>query len=153
MKNQNAFTFIEIIIVIGIIAILFSLSVPQLFRMRDHNTLQTSSTTLISLIRQQQLNAMNSPNQYGIHFEQSRYVLFTGLSYSSDDPFNSSNTLDYPLQFVDINLPSSELVFASGSGEIVSFDPNNHSFVLKDTLNNNQKTVQFNLLGVPISIQ
>lgn len=153
MSIKKAFTFVEIITVIGVMTILFSLSAPQLFRLRDRNTLQTSSTKLISFIRQQQSNAMNSPNQYGIYFEQSKYILFKGSTYSSIDPTNTINILDYPLQFTLIQFPTSQIIFATGSGEIVSFDPNNHSFTLEDTLNHDQTTVQFNSLGVPTSIQ
>lgn len=152
MQNNKAFTFVETIMVMGVIAILFSLSAPQLFRLRDRNSLQTTSTQLLSLIRQQQLKSMNSPNEYGIYFEQSKYTLFDGTTYSAIDPTNSETILDYPLQFTLIQFPSSQLVFASGSGEIVSFDPNNHSFILEETLNNDQTTVQFNSLGVPVSI-
>ncbi|MFH0772743.1 MAG: type II secretion system protein [bacterium] len=153
MSIKKAFTFIETITVMGIIAILFSLSAPQLFRLRDRNTLQTSSTKLISLIRQQQINAMNSPKLYGVYFEQSKYTLFTGSTYSSIDPTNTINTLDYPLQFTSIQFPFSQIIFSTGSGEIVSFDSNNHSFILEDVLNHDQTTVQFNALGVPVKIQ
>lgn len=151
--KRKSFTFIEVITVMGVIVILFSLSVPQLFRLRDRNTLQTSSTKLLSLIRQQQLNAMNSQSQYGVYFEQSRYTLFTGPAYSNSDPTNTVNELDYPLQFTNIQFPFSNLIFASGSGEIISFDPNNSLFVLEDSINHDKRTVIFNSLGVPTSIQ
>lgn len=153
MRMKKGFTFVETIMVIGIIAILFSLSVPQLFRMQDRNTLQTSLTKLISLIRQQQLHAMNAPKQYGIYLEQSKYTLFDGPIYSNTDPTNTINVLDYPLQFTLVKFPSSQIIFASGSGEIVSFDTNNHSFILEDMLNQDKRTVQFNELGVPTQMK
>jgi len=153
MKIKKAFTLIESITVMGVIAILFSLSVPQLFRLRDRNSLQTSLTTIVSLIRQQQLKAMNSPNLFGIHFSQSQYVLFKGETYSESDPTNTITTLDYPIQLSLVRFPSSQIVFASGSGEIVSFDPNNHSFIMEDTENHDLRLVEFNSLGVPTYIQ
>lgn len=153
MHMKRAFTFVEVIVVMGVIAILFSLSVPQLFRLRDRNTLQTSATQLISLIRQQQLLAMNAPAPYGIYFEQSKYVLFTGTSYSSLDPKNTITVVDYPLQFTLIQFPSSQMIFASGSGEIVGYDSNNHSIVLEETIHHDKRTIQFNSLGIPITIQ
>lgn len=153
MHIKKAFTFVEVITVMGVIAMLFSLSVPQLFRLRDRNTLQTSMTKLVSLIRQQQLQAMNSPAPYGVYFEQSKYTLFTGYAYVVDDPKNTVTTLDYPLEFTLIRFPSSQVVFASGSGEIMSYDPNNSSLDLEDILNHDKRSVQFNSLGVPTRIQ
>lgn len=153
MGIKKAFTFVEVITVMGVIAMLFSLSVPQLFRLRDRNTLQTSTTKLISLMRQQQLQSMNSPFPHGVYFEQSKYTLFSGYSYLAGDTQNTVVSLDYPLEFTLIRFPSSQVVFASGSGEIASFDPNNSSVVLEDVLNNDRRSVQFNSLGVPISIK
>lgn len=153
LHKRKAFSLIELVTVMGIIAILFSLSVPQLFRLQNRNTLQTSLTKLVSSIRQQQLNSMNSPNQYGIYFEPSKYTLFTGRTYSSSDPANTVAILDYPLQFTQVQFPSSLLIFASGSGEIISFNSANNALILEDTLNHDQRMVQFNSLGVPIYIQ
>lgn len=153
MYKKKAFSLVELLTAVGIIAILFSLSVPQLFRLRDRNTLQTSSTKLISLIRQQQLNAMNSPNLYGIYFDQSFYALFTGTRYISTDSTNTVVTFDYPLALTTIDVPSSQIIFASGSGEITSFSNLHHSLTLEDVVHNEQSIIQFNSLGVPISIQ
>jgi len=153
-RKRNAFTVVEIVIVMGIIAILFSLSVPQLFRLQDRTTLRSATVTLISHMRQQQSNAMNSSSLYGIFFEQGRYILFTGSHYTSSAPeLNTVVSLDYPVAFSQILFPTSEVVFASGSGEIVDYDTINHSVALQDSINNQEKKIEFNAFGVPISIQ
>jgi len=152
MKNK-AFSLIEMLTVMGIIAILIALSVPQLFRLRDRNTLQTSTTKLISLLRQQQLNAMNSPHLYGVYFDSDRYILFTGEQYISTNSANTIITFDYPTALTGIDVPSSQFIFASGSGEIVSFDSLHHSLILEDVVHNEQSIIEFNSLGVPVSIK
>ena len=153
MGIKKAFTLVEIILVMSIIAILFALTVPQLFRLRDRNTLQNAVTQLISLVRQQQVNAMNSPSLYGVHFDHARYTLFKGKQFISTDSANTVETFDYPVALTGIDVPSSQLIFASGSGEIVSFDALHHSLTLGDTVYSENKVIQFNSLGVPTSIQ
>ena len=149
-RNKRAFSIIEMLTVMGIIVILFSLTVPQLFRLRDRNNLQTATTKLISLIRQQQLNAMNSPSFYGIYFNQSGYTQFTGSTYIGTEAANIISTLDYPLSFSLIDIPNSTLVFASGSGEVVGYDPSHNSIELEQTIYHEKHTILFNSLGVPI---
>jgi len=151
--NRNAFALVEMLTVMGIIAILFSLSVPQLFRLRDRNSLQSATTTMISFIRQQQLNAMNSPTLYGIHLGQSSYTRFTGSTYSFSNPTNNTTALDYPIEITDVHIPSSTLIFASGSGELVGYSEANNYFTLGDGVNNEHHTIQFNSLGVPTTVQ
>ena len=147
--KRNAFALVEMLTVMGIIAILFALTVPQLFRMRDRNNLQTATTTMISLFRQQQLNAMNSPKLYGIHLDQSSYTRFTGGEYSSLNKTNTTIALDYPNEIMNIHIPSATIIFASGSGELVGYDAIQNYFILGDTLNSEQHIIQFNSLGVP----
>ncbi len=151
--KRKAFTLIELVVVMGIITILFALSVPQLFRLQDRNTLQTTTTKLVSFMRQQQSSAMNSSQTHGIFFEPTQYTLFSGSEYTSTDPANTIVPLDYPVEFSQILFPSSQMIFASGSGEITGFDATYHSVALKDTVHNQEKIIQFNTLGVPVSIQ
>lgn len=151
--SKKAFTILELVVVMGIIAILFSLSVPQLFRLKDRNTLQSATTKLVSLIREQQASAMKSSALFGIYFERNQYTLFTGPQYNASDITNTVIPLDYPVEFSKILFPSSEVLFASGSGEIVGFNATYHSIALKDMINDQEKEIEFNSLGVPISIQ
>jgi len=150
--KRNAFALVEMLTVMGIIAILFALTVPQLFRMRDRNNLQTATTTMISLFRQQQLNAMNSPKLYGIHLDQSGYTRFIGSEYSTSNETNTTVTLDYPIEILNITIPDATIIFASGSGDIVGYNAAQNSFMLGDTVNSEQHTIQFNALGVPVSL-
>jgi len=151
--KRNAFALVEMLTVMGIIAILFALSVPQLFRLRDRNNLQSATTTIISLFRQQQFNAMNSPKLYGVHLEQTGYTRFTGSEYSNLNSTNTTVTLDHPIEIINIHIPSSTLIFASGSGDLVGYDAAQNYFMLGDTVNSEQHTIQFNTLGVPTVIQ
>lgn len=143
----------ELVVVMGIISILFALSVPQLFRLQDRNNLQTSTTKLVSFIRQQQSSAMNSSQTHGIFFEPMQYTLFSGSEYIGTDPANTIIPLDYPVEFSQILFPSSEIIFASGSGEIIGYDNAYHSAALKDMVHNQERIIQFNKFGIPVSIQ
>ena len=150
MFIKKGFALIEMLTVMGIMAILFSLSVPQLFRLQDRNNLQNATIKLTSFIRQQQLNAMNNTlSLYGVYLEQSKYTQFSGPKYISTESANIITTFDYPITLTQIDIPSSTLFFASGSGELVGYSSSHHSIVIKDTVYNMQKTILFNSLGVP----
>ncbi len=148
---RKAFTLVELLTVMGVLTILVSLSVPQLMRLRDRNSLQSEMTKIISLMRQQQINAMNSSQQYGMYFEQTRYIQFAGSHFISTDAASIITTLNLPILISQINVPNSSIVFASGSGELVGYNASKHSITLADPTPLEQHTIQFNLLGVPIS--
>jgi len=152
LYSRKSFALVELLTVMGIIAILFSLSVPQLFRLRDRNSLQSETIKIISLMRQQQINAMNSSSLYGVHFEQSKYTQFIGANYNSTDSANITTIIDSPIEISQINVPSMLLIFASGSGEIVDFDEEHNSLVIEDSVHHEQNTILFNSLGVPTSL-
>jgi hypothetical protein len=93
---------------------------------------------------------MNDPKEYGVYFEQSRYIQFTGSTYDSFDPTNIITTLSFPLEFANIQLMDAQVVFASGSGEIKTYNENSKSFIIQDSVNLDQRYIEFNSLGVPV---
>ncbi|MFH0979377.1 MAG: prepilin-type N-terminal cleavage/methylation domain-containing protein [Candidatus Roizmanbacteria bacterium] len=169
MTKRLGLTLVEIIIVIGIIAILSTFASFNIVRSRNVVSLDSTVSSLINDIKSQQIQAMSGFTQagvqnpyYGIYFdsniEPNRYILFHTASYQLDDSANFPINLDQDNKFIlPINLPDNQIVFASSSGEIKDFDPNfnpDHSYniTLKNINSNEQKTIYFNKFGVVYAI-
>jgi prepilin-type N-terminal cleavage/methylation domain-containing protein len=155
MSVSKGLTLIEVIIVIGIIALLASFTGFSLIRSRNTVSLDGVTATIANEIKSQQLNSMNGYTQagvvnpyYGIYFENNRYILFHTLTYQNDAQGNYPVDLDSDNRFSVINLPYNQIVFASQSGEISNYDPV-RNFVSVENVNSSQeKTLYFNHFGV-----
>ena len=128
MKRKNAgFSIIELMIVIGIIAIITTVSVLGLFNRRNKSDLDNVSRQMVAVLRRAQISSMNQDKgvSWGVHFENPPlsgtttvpfYALFSGQNYSS------TSTLDYyrlpsSVQFLSpVPGTSSTLIFAQITG-------------------------------------
>jgi prepilin-type N-terminal cleavage/methylation domain-containing protein len=148
--NTKGFSLIEMLVVMGIVVILFALTVPQLFRLRDRNVLQSATTKMLSDFREQQLKAMNELQVHGVHFTSEKYTQFVGDQFVESHDANIETILDYPLGFSLINIPNNTIYFASGSGEIIGFQEEHNSVMLEDLVHHEQHTIRFTMLGIPL---
>lgn len=120
-------------------------------------SLDATVITTVSDINDQQLKAMVGADNtdeafspFGVYFESNKYTLFRGNTHTG----NATNfvvNLGDPIRLQTINLPNSEIIFSIRSGEVQNFNPEN-SITLINTVTNQQKTIQFNKLGVVTSI-
>jgi prepilin-type N-terminal cleavage/methylation domain-containing protein len=147
--KQKGFTIIELIITMGILAIITSLATINLLNAQHIASIDSTTTTLISDLKQQQLKAMVgdtegrvAADQYGIHFDADKYVLFHG-SYDPTDTSNFVVELEGTLSFTNIS-GDGNIIFSQGSGESSGLNP----IVLKDDQTNKQKTITTNVYGV-----
>jgi len=158
-QNLSGFTLTELIITLGILTILTGLTSVNLLGFYAKNTLNTSIPTLISDLKHQQLKAMvgdtegkTSHDAYGIYFQPDRYTLFQGPTYSISGTVNFDIVLNSDLQFSNIILPSSQIVFASGSGEVVNYNQSFDYVTLKNVNTDETKTVRINQYGAVIDV-
>jgi len=159
--KQAGFTLPELLITMGIIAILFGFVSINLIHLQRRSYLTTTVDTLVSDLNSQQNKAMvgdtegsGTISDHGIYFETNQYILFRGSSY---DPLNTSNfpvNLDPSLTFSSITFPSCPIcivIFSKGSGETGLVDGSN-TVTLTDSTNNEQKILELNKYGA-ITIQ
>lgn len=154
-KNEQGITFIEVLVVSGILTVLFAFTYISLRGIKPTASFQTTLTTLVSDVRNQQLRAMTgdaqggaSASNYGIRFETDRYILFQGSTYSSLDTSNFVVMLDSNLEFSSITFLNNAVVFTKGVGDVVGYTGGANSLTLRNKLNNSTKTMQVNRLGV-----
>ncbi|MFH1769330.1 MAG: type II secretion system protein [Parcubacteria group bacterium] len=141
LKTSKGFTFIEILIAMGIFAIIVALVLPIGINFLSSNDLSTEYDLFLALIRDTRTQAIT--NQYDsshglyIDAENENYVLFTGDSFAGRN------------QDLDREFPISPNITLSGNDEIVFIRltgaTSSSSFTLTD--NNKSFTIRANETG------
>lgn len=103
--SSKGFTLIEMIIVVGILAILLTLSFAAIQLFTGQVNLDTSSQQVLSTLQLARNRTLSSTGemQHGVHFETSKYVLFEGSTYDSMDPDNKEFNLS-AVEIYEINI-------------------------------------------------
>lgn len=85
MVKAKAFTLMEVIVVIGIIALSTAILLPYSLSQIDRSTVSNTADNLESLVFLQQQNAYSYKNNqsYGIYFDMKDIYLYQGDSYSA----------------------------------------------------------------------
>lgn len=158
MKSSKGLALIELIVVLGIIALLYGFLSLNTIRTRNLVSLETSIDILINDAKGQQIQAMTGFNQfgevnnyYGIYFEQDRYILFSSPAYQENQSTNFPVILEKDIELIS-NLPDNQIIFASTSGKVENFDPNRNTVTFLNVQEGVQKNVRFNIYGVVYAI-
>lgn len=125
---KKGFTLLEILIIVGIVAILAALAIPALHDFQLTSDLENSSQELINTLRlaQQKTIASEGASSWGVYFTTSvlphQYVLFKGDSYLSRDASKDEiHKISGAVLISEINLGGgSEAVFNQISGTSLS---------------------------------
>lgn len=154
MKN-NGYTFIEIIVVVGIFSIMIGLATISLLGSQRSANLTQVVDVLVSDVRSQQTKAMTGesvfgivPAGYGIYLEADKYTLFSGVAYIPSDPANSTVLLSVPIRISSIGFTGSTLLFLPKSGEISGFVPGSNYVVIQESNSGRSRTITLNQYGV-----
>lgn len=154
LSRQRGLTLIELILVVGIIALLFGIGIVGLSSIQIVTARSTAATVLISDIRNQQIKAMvgdtegrDAPDNYGVKFANDQYILFHGNSY---DPLSSDN---YSIPMPDAHSVSSSfqnetIIFASESGELIDFVDGQNSITVTNNPSSTTETIKLNKYGI-----
>lgn len=147
-------SYIELVIITGIIALLIGLGTINLNGVQQRTSLSTVIDTFISNLKLQQIKAMQgdtggggSIDYYSIHIENNSYTLYKGSNYSVSDPSNF--VVGIPSSFVvTTHFSDNKIVFLKGSGQIASYNPASSTITFKDTGTNIERTITMNRYGV-----
>lgn len=122
LSFKNGFTLIEIIVAIAILTILFSVSILYYSTASESAKLSTASQDIISNIKlaKDRTVASLASSSYGMHFENSQYVMFRGTSYSASDPNNIFYALPVGMEIANISLEGGgvDIIFDRITGKV-----------------------------------
>ena len=116
IRKNNGFSVIELILVMGILTLLLSISIPPgitFYKTREFNVHKNG---IVQSLRRAQLKAMSieDDSPFGIYVSSGRqYVLFKGDSYATRDS-SYDEIFDLPNNFQVLGV--SEFVFSKLSG-------------------------------------
>lgn len=150
---MKGFSLLEVLVVMGLIAILTGLTVTNLIRPQTTASIDGVVNTLAADIKSQQLKAMvgdslsaSSAQEHGVRVQPTNYTLFKGASYAGGDTDNF--TLQ---QGSDISLsttfPSSVLIFTKAAGEVSGFVNGSNTITVTNTVSGQVKTLTVNRYG------
>lgn len=153
LKDQSGLTLIEMMLVVGILALLFAIGVVSLSTIQIVTTSTSATTVLISDLKTQQVKAMvgdtegrGVPDNYGIKILSDQYILFHGNSYNPSDSSNFS--VPVPETYtLSTTFPNSTLLFASDSGELVNFTTGLDTVTLTNTTSSKTEVIKLNKYG------
>lgn len=158
--QHKGFVFIELILVMGVMAILAAVVIVNVFGSQNAADLTQTVDTLIADLRSQQSKAMTGAtvngavqDGYGIYFETGRYVMFSGSSYNPVLPSNASVAVVPPVRVTGTTLPGNTIVFQARNGEIAGFVPGLNTVTVTNDVNGRVNILRFNRYGVITSLQ
>lgn len=115
----------ELLVVIGIMTIILSVSFYFFSGFSKRNALEKDTASLVALIRNARMLAINSKDAmpFGIHLENNRAVLFEGNAYVAggvnEKVFDFSS--EVYISSYSLNTGGSDVVFARLSGSTLNF--------------------------------
>lgn len=154
----EGFTLVELLLIMGIMAILISISTISFFNTRTRTVLTTNFDTFVTDLKNQQTQAMvgdtegrGIPDAYGIYIQPTSYTLFHGTNYNPADTANFNLTVEQGF-VLSTTFSGNKVVFATNSGEIVNYTQGQNAVIITETASGQHKTLQLNKLGAITSI-
>lgn len=150
---KKGFTLVEMIVIMGVMTVLIGLVGISILGTQQRTSSRSSVTLIVSDLRGAQMAAMSgeATKSAGVYFSTNSYVVFKGDNFQTEDSDNLTVELPGEVHLSDINLPGSQVVFATGSGKVANFSANENSFVL-ETKAGEKKVFTINQYGSITSI-
>lgn len=151
---KPAFTFIDLIVVIGLMVVVFSFTTVNLLRVQNKPSLDANVGKLFADLKYQQLKAMvggsgggASSVEWGVYVTSNKYVLFKGSAYSAADTSNFVVDMDSNSSLAT-TFASGEVVFVKRSGEVNNFSLGANAITVTNNSSGMSRTITLNKLGV-----
>lgn len=121
---------------------------------RSASVFSVISTLTVDLQHQRNKSMLGiDGSRHGIYFEADKYYLFEGVQYDPDSSDNFRVDIADNIFISSVLFAGNQIIFASGSGEIVDFVQNSDKITLTESTTGSQKTLTINKLGTPVSAQ
>lgn len=112
--KPEGFSLIEILIGVAILFLIAFLAIASFTTFRQQVEIDSSSQNILSILRlaRSKTLASESEDNYGVHFQSDKYVLFKGAAYDSNDSSNREYILtDSEIYSITLNGGGSDVIF------------------------------------------
>lgn len=152
--KKKGYSQIEIIVVIGILAMIFLLGTVVFGSFVRKDTILVETKKIQSLISEARVKSMagfslggSQALNFGVYFENDRYFLFSGMVFNPGDQNNQSFLLPNTVTVKEISLPNQSVVFKKINGEVLDFNPSQNYLVVADKSSHEVQRIVINQLG------
>ncbi len=150
LNKKSGFTLIEVFAEIAIIGIISSIVMFNLNSFKNEQSLKNTEIDIVTLLnkaRQNTLSSINS-NNYSVHFETDKAVLFTGSIYNAVDVTNEKIIFDS-----SVTIPISGGINLGGGSSVIyerlTGEATDGNIVIKlKSDSSKQKTITISKTGV-----
>lgn len=156
--SQKGLTLVELIVVIGILSLLIAIAFVSVANIRVLTTNTNTISVIASDLKAQQIKAMTGDTEgrgvkdnYGIKILPNEYIFFHGNGYNPADTTNYSFSIGNGY-ILSTTLPDQAILFASGSGEVVNFVPDQDTITITNSQTNQARSLKLNAYGTAIEI-
>ncbi len=114
ISRSGGFTLIEILVAMAILVLIAFLAIASFTTFRQQVEIDSSSQNILSVLRlaRSKTLASESEDNYGVHFQSDKYVLFKGTVYDSNDAANKEYSLtDSEIYSISLNGGGSDVIF------------------------------------------
>lgn len=140
---MRGFTLVEVIVVVAIILIITTLTLPSYGKFINMNSIDTQVTEIRKSMRlaQEESEAGKYDSNHGIHFTTTSYTHYVGKDFNSrdqskDDEYDLHNTLEFKQRF--------EINFTKGTG----LPSATGTIIIENTSNGKQEEISINEEGL-----
>jgi prepilin-type N-terminal cleavage/methylation domain-containing protein len=151
-QPSAGFTLVEILLVMGLIAVLAAATLINFIRPQNQASLDGITNALVTDIKSQQIKAMagdgvsaSSAQAHGVYVQAGSYTLFKGSAYSGADTDNFAISTDTITLTPD--LPSSQVVFTKATGDVSGFDSAHKTITVSSSALGASKVITINRYG------
>lgn len=121
--QKQGLTFVELVVVVGILLIILGISIPALRIFERGKSVEHTAESIIAVLQEAQQNSITRKNEstWGVSFDTAsnpqQYILFEGSSFASRNQNSDKiHSLPSSLEFSSLNMTNNETVFAKLTG-------------------------------------
>ena len=151
---NKGFTVLEIFIVMSLFVLIVAMPMVSYWGIGRGDALDGTTREVVAALHEAQTNTISGrsqdgaqPSGSGIHFETTYYDVFSGSSYSTNDPKNERNTLPSGITFSQIQLPNKEVIFAKVTGAVSNYDVNQKNLTVEESNTGKTKHITISKVG------
>jgi len=103
---RRGITALELIIVVAVIGILVSITLPQFSKIKENQVLKNATGDIVSALHSAQSQTLASVDfsEYGVHFQSDKIIIFKGTVFLDGDINNKTINIVTPANISNVTL-------------------------------------------------